>query len=74
MSALFAKLKLLHTFYSTYVTYLLMGIAAYWLQLSPDQQQSILASIPWLSWAGPLVGMVMFLIARGLPQKPPRLE
>lgn len=74
MSKFFSKLKQLHTFYSTYVTYLLMGIAAWWLQLPLDQQQSIMESLPWLKVLGPAVGLVMFMVARGWPQPPPSIE
>ena len=31
MSKILSKLKQLHFFYSTYVTYFLMGVAAWWL-------------------------------------------
>lgn len=70
MTALVEKLKQLHTFYSTYVMYFLTGVAMYWLQLPPDQQQAIMDSLPLLKWLGPLVGFVMFMIARGWPQPP----
>lgn len=65
---LFHKLKLLHMFYSTYVTYFLMGVAAWWLQLPLDQQSSIMESLPWLKFAGPFTGLAMFMIARGWSQ------
>lgn len=69
-TTLISKLKQLHMFYSTYVTWVLMGIAAWYLQLSVDQQQSIMAALPWLKVVGPLLGLVAFLVARGWPQPP----
>ena len=70
MSKILSKLKQLHFFYSTYVIYFLMGVAAWWLQLPLDQQQAVMESFPWLKVAGPLLGLVMFMIARGWPQPP----
>lgn len=64
---LFAVLKELHTFHSTYVMYFLSGLLAYWLQLSPEDQQAVFAVFPALKIIAPAIGLVSFMVARGLP-------
>jgi hypothetical protein len=59
------------TRYSTWVVALLCSAAAYWLQLTPGEQQALLASYPWLAKAAPAAGFVTFLAARGVKQSDP---
>jgi len=64
------NLKRLHTKISTYVALLASAAAAFWLQLTPEDQQAILASFPALKLIGPAVSFVAFVVARGIPQLP----
>ena len=36
--------------YSTWVVAALLGAAAYWLQMEPAEQQTLLAAYPWLAF------------------------
>ena len=62
------EIKSLPTNYSTWVVAVLMGIAAYWMQLPPAEQASLMAAYPWLKHVAPLAGLVTFLVSRVLPQ------
>lgn len=64
------NLKRIHTYFSTWVAFLATCAAAYWLQLTPADQQAILDAFPALKLVAPAVGFVAFVIARGLPQIP----
>jgi hypothetical protein len=65
-----ATLKMLFTRYSTYVVFFASGAAAYWLQLPIADQQAVLEAYPLLKIAGPAIGFLTFMVARGLPQGP----
>lgn len=67
IAKLTAALKELHTFHSTYVMYFLSGLLAYWLQLSPEDQAAVFAVFPALKVVAPFLGLVAFMVARGLP-------
>jgi hypothetical protein len=54
--------------YSTWVVFLLVGAAAYWLQLGEEEQKQWLATYPWLRQVSPLAGLVLFIAARAKPQ------
>lgn len=59
---------------STHVALIASCAAAYWLQMSPDEQREVLALFPALKWLGPLIAFVAFVLAKGVPQppKPPK--
>lgn len=57
--------------FSTYVVAIVTGVAYYWLQLSPAEQQALITAYPWLKHAAPLSAFVAFLAARVWPQTPP---
>lgn len=65
------NLKRMHRYFSTWVAFLAAAAAAYWLQLTPGDQQAVLEAFPALKLLGPAVGFVAFVIARGVPQLPP---
>lgn len=54
--------------YSTYVVAAITGAAAYWLQLSAAEQQTLLTTYPILTKLAPLAGFIAFLVARAAPQ------
>lgn len=62
------NLKQLPTNYSTWIVAVLMGCVAYWMQLPPVEQASLIAAYPWLKHVAPIAGLVTFLVSRVLPQ------
>lgn len=70
MEDFIAELKRIPKYFSTWVAFLASAAAAYWLQLSPDDQQAILSAVPALKLVGPAIGFAAFVVARGLPQAP----
>ncbi|MEO8296329.1 MAG: hypothetical protein ABI574_00835 [Burkholderiales bacterium] len=70
MKEFLAELRLMHKYLSTWVAFLASAAAAYWLQLSADDQQAFLAAFPLLKVVGPAAGFAAFVIARGWPQIP----
>lgn len=64
-------LKTLFTRYSTWVVFVLMGAASYWLTLSPEEQAALKTSYPFLVHFSPLAGLLVFLGARAKTQSPP---
>lgn len=64
-------LRLMPRYFSTWVVFLISSAAAYWLQMSPDDQQAVLEALPALRLVAPALGFVAFVIARGIPQFPP---
>jgi hypothetical protein len=64
-------MKKLPTYASTWVAFLMSAGAAYWLQMDPTAQQSVLSAVPGATVGGPLGSFVLFAVARGLPQSTP---
>lgn len=58
------------TRYSTWVVFIVTGIAYYWLQLPAAEQAALQAAYPWLKHAAPLAALVAFLVARAKAQPP----
>lgn len=65
---LMSNLKQLHTYLSTWVVFGITTLAAWWLQVPPEQQHALMADNPALRWLVPLAAFGAFCIARGLPQ------
>lgn len=63
------NLSQLYRHYSTYVAFFASSAAAYWLQLSAEEQVALLSVAPALKFLAPIASFGAFLIARGLPQK-----
>lgn len=60
----------LYRHYSTYVAFFASGAAAYWLQMSLEEQTALLSAAPALKVLAPIVSFGAFLVARGVPQQP----
>lgn len=71
MDQFLTNLNRMHRYFSTWVAFLATAAAAYWLQMSPAEQQAILDAFPALKLLGPAIGFTAFVIARGIPQFPP---
>jgi hypothetical protein len=52
---------------SAAVVAVLMGVAWYWLQLPPAEQQSLMTSYPVLKHLAPLMGLIAYLGAKLWP-------
>ena len=63
-------LKTLFTRYSTWVVFVLMGAAAYWLTLPVGEQVALKEAYPILVHFSPLAGLLVFLGARATSQAP----
>lgn len=62
------NLKRLPTNLTTYVVAVITGLAAWWLQLPPQEQANYLALYPWLKNVAPLAAVVSFVVAKVIPQ------
>ncbi len=60
--------KAAFTHISTYIAFFSTAAAAWWLQQDAATQAQVLAAFPAVKLIGPGVSIVMFLIAKGLPQ------
>lgn len=65
-----ANVRRLPAYFSTWVAFIGSAAAAYWLQLTPADQQAVLDAFPALKLVAPAIGFAAFCIARGIPQFP----
>ena len=65
-----ATLKRMHKLASTWVVFIASALAAFWLQMSPDDQAVLLDVFPALKLIAPGIGFAAFVVARGWPQSP----
>lgn len=63
-------LKRMHKLASTWVVFLASAMAAFWLQMSPDDQALLIEAFPALKLLAPGIGFAAFVVARGWPQPP----
>lgn len=61
--------KSLHKMLSAWVVGIASLAAAYWLQLSPEDQQALLAEYPKMIKAAPFFTMAAWMWARSKPQR-----
>ncbi len=60
--------RLLSKAHTTKVALVISVAIGYWLQLSPEEQQKLIAAYPWLQHLAPLAAFAAFVIARVWPQ------
>lgn len=72
------NLKNLPRMLSFYIVAIVSALAAYWLQLSPEDQVALQTQFPILIKLAPLAAAIAFVLARvkpqDLPQPPPEIE
>lgn len=66
------KLSTIVRHYSTWVAFMASSAAAYWLDMTPEQQAALLAAYPALKLGAPAVSFLAFMLAKALVQPPPK--
>lgn len=63
------NLRKMHRMASFWVMTAASGAAAYWLQLTPEEQQKLIESYPFLIKASPLISAAAWIYARAKAQQ-----
>jgi len=66
------NLRLMWHHISTYVALGYATATGAWMALDPATQAMAIAAVPGLKWIAPVTAVVAFVVAKGIPQQPPK--